>query len=231
LPQVHMMILCGRMAAVTYKAIRSVRMRIGNDGNLIISAPKGVKKSYLENFVREHLDWIEKQEGKVRAVPDRSVFDGAIHRILGEDVVLHIVPSAKDSVTRNGAHLFISAKNVEEAHCEKLLENYLKKEALALFTQIAQRYYPIFQARGIAMPKLSVRRMTSRWGSCTPKAGTIRFNLYLYEAPIKCVESVVLHEMTHLLYANHGSEFYAFLTRHMPDYHARHRLLEKTVKI
>ncbi len=223
--------LCGRKAEVNFKNIRSVRLRVLPDGMLAISAPVGTKTAYIESFVREHLAWIDAQIAKNGISYDRSVFDGAILRILGEDVVLHIAPSTKDSVIRNGAHLFISAKNVEEAHCEKLLENYLKKEALTLFTQIAQRYYPIFQARGIAMPKLSVRRMTSRWGSCTPKAGTIRFNLYLYEAPIKCVESVVLHEMAHLLYANHGSEFYAFLTHHMPDYHARHHLLEQSVKI
>lgn len=226
-----MMILCGRMAAVTYKAIRSVRMRIGSDGNLVISAPKGVKKSYLENFVREHLDWIEKQEGKVRAVPDRSVFDGAIHRILGEDVVLHIVPAPLNSVTRMGDHLFIGTKDTDEAYCEALLENYLKKEAKVLFTGIAEEFYPLFAAKGAKMPAISVRRMTSRWGSCTPSKGTIRFNLYLYEAPMDCVESVVLHEMTHLLYADHGKGFYDFLIRHMPDYRARKKKLEESVKI
>ena len=229
--QVEMMFLCGHMTAVSFKAIRSVRLRVAGDGSLLISAPVGTSVQYLEKFVREHEHWIEQQLKKNPNNCDRSVFDGAILRILGEDVVLHIVAAPLDSVTRMGAHLFIGAKKTEEAYCQALLEKYLKKEALALFNEIAQRYYPIFQARGIAMPKLSVRRMTSRWGSCTPKAGTIRINLYLYEAPMQCVESVVLHEMAHLIYPNHGRDFYVFLTRHMPDYHARHRLLEQSVKI
>ena len=48
---------------------------------------------------------------------------------------------------------------------------------------------------------------------------------------MECVESVILHEMAHLLYGGHGKDFYAFLLTHMPDYHKRKKLLEESVKI
>ena len=35
------------------------------------------------------------------------------------------------------------------------------------------------------------------------------------------IEYVVLHELAHLVHANHSKDFYALISKHMPDYKAR----------
>ncbi|MDR2159802.1 MAG: M48 family metallopeptidase [Treponema sp.] len=41
-----------------------------------------------------------------------------------------------------------------------------------------------------------------------------------------CIEYVVLHELIHFLYPNHGREFYDFLTLYMPDWKGRKKVLD-----
>ncbi|MDO8122680.1 DUF45 domain-containing protein [Isoptericola sp. b490] len=54
-------------------------------------------------------------------------------------------------------------------------------------------------------------RQGRRWGSCTPSEGTIRISTRLRGVPRWVLDYVLLHELTHLLHAGHGPEFWAEL--------------------
>ena len=76
-----------------------------------------------------------------------------------------------------------------------------REDALALFTQVSDAVFPLFaQVLNGQRPVLKVRQMKTRWGSCTPARGTIRFNTLLFEADAECIDAVVLHELTHLIH-------------------------------
>ena len=65
---------------------------------------------------------------------------------------------------------------------------------------------------------LAYRNMRSRWGSCQPETGRICINTRLALYPPECLEYVVVHELAHLLEANHGPAFYAILDRALPTW-------------
>lgn len=69
------------------------------------------------------------------------------------------------------------------------------------------------------------RNMKTRWGSCQPSTGRICINTRLALYPPECLEYVVVHELCHLLVANHGSDFKELMTRVMPDWKDRQRRL------
>ncbi|RUP84500.1 MULTISPECIES: M48 family metallopeptidase [unclassified Kocuria] len=69
---------------------------------------------------------------------------------------------------------------------------------------------------GAARPT-SVRwstRQHTRWGSATPSTGTIRIARRLADAPSWVLETVVLHELVHLLEAHHNERFWELARRH-----------------
>jgi predicted metal-dependent hydrolase len=75
-------------------------------------------------------------------------------------------------------------------------------------TDLSARYLD-----GRAVPS-SVRWVTNqntRWGSCTPVEGTIRLSHRLQGMPEYVVDYVLLHELSHLLVADHGPRFWALL--------------------
>jgi hypothetical protein len=71
--------------------------------------------------------------------------------------------------------------------------------------------------------------MISRLGSCQPKKSILTFNYALINAPISCVEYVVVHEFVHFLVANHSRKFYEQISVFLPDWQERRELLKKIV--
>jgi hypothetical protein len=53
----------------------------------------------------------------------------------------------------------------------------------------------------------------SRFGSCTPVNGTIRLSHRLAEMPTFVQDYVIVHELAHLLEANHGPKFWKLVNR------------------
>ena len=103
-----------------------------------------------------------------------------------------------------------------------------KAAALALFTQVSERYYPLFaDVLGGMRPELRVRDMKSRWGVCAPGKRRITLALRLAARPVEQVEYVVLHEYCHFVHPDHQAGFWALMTRLMPDCKERRQALRR----
>ena len=103
-----------------------------------------------------------------------------------------------------------------------------KADALAHMTALCRAYYPQFAAtcpRG-QMPKIAVRDMSTRWGSCSLKTGTLAFARRLCVMPPAAQEYVVVHEFCHFAHPDHSPAFWAAVAQVLPDYKQRQRLLK-----
>ncbi|WP_298757399.1 M48 family metallopeptidase [uncultured Campylobacter sp.] len=107
--------------------------------------------------------------------------------------------------------------------CESEGEFAAFKKAFAL--ELYLRYIAKFSPRiGRKIARVRVRKMQTRWGSCNHAKGYLNFSLSLIERDLRFVEYVVLHELAHLIHANHGADFYALIAQIMPDFRARIKL-------
>lgn len=91
-------------------------------------------------------------------------------------------------------------------------------ELAARAAELSDRYL-----RGRARPD-SVRWVTnqhSRWGSCTPSAGSIRLSHRLQGMPEYVLDYVLLHELAHLLVPGHGPGFWRLLADYPSTERAR----------
>lgn len=104
-----------------------------------------------------------------------------------------------------------------------------KKEwraVVASFTPVlVEKWAPLMGVERF-VGKLAYRDMTSRWGSCQPSTGRICINIRLAAYPPQCLEYVVVHELCHFLVRDHGPRFRALMTKFMPDWKERRKLLE-----
>lgn len=57
-------------------------------------------------------------------------------------------------------------------------------------------------------------RQQQRWGSCSPADRTIRVSDRLQGLPEWVLDTVLVHELAHLLHADHGPEFQRLVERH-----------------
>ena len=72
-----------------------------------------------------------------------------------------------------------------------------------------------------------VANQTDRYGSCTPSDGTIRISSKIAEFPSWVREYVVMHELAHLLVADHSPRFWRLVERYPLAERARGFLIAK----
>ena len=70
----------------------------------------------------------------------------------------------------------------------------------------------------VPYPNLVIRKMTTRWGVCNKKLEKVTLNSELIYKDIKCLDYVIVHELSHLIHGNHGKEFWALVEENKPDY-------------
>lgn len=90
---------------------------------------------------------------------------------------------------------------------------------------MARQWEPVM---GVHCRKWSVRYMKTRWGSCSVHKKTIRMSSMLINKPDKCIEYVVVHELTHLIEPSHNQVFHQYMTQFLPDWKERKALLNQT---
>jgi len=97
------------------------------------------------------------------------------------------------------------------------LEKWYKKEASRIFKERFDICYKKF-SRKIPYPTLTIRKMTTRWGVCNTKDIRVTLNLELMKKPIYCLDYVIMHELSHLIYPNHSSNFWSVVEENCKEY-------------
>jgi predicted metal-dependent hydrolase len=70
-------------------------------------------------------------------------------------------------------------------------------------------------------------RQRARWGSCSPSTGEIRVSRRLAEWPSWVLDYVLVHELAHLVEANHSPAFHALVDRYPKAERAKGFLIAK----
>ncbi|MDR1567501.1 MAG: M48 family metallopeptidase [Streptococcaceae bacterium] len=90
------------------------------------------------------------------------------------------------------------------------------------FELVVRELVKIWEQRlDVEVAFIGIRKMSSRWGSCTTKTRRIRLNSALKYCSRECLEYVIVHELAHLRENNHSSRFWAIVSGVLPDYKAR----------
>lgn len=89
---------------------------------------------------------------------------------------------------------------------------------------LPQRVAYYSERMGLYPTQVRITGARTRFGSCSSQ-GHICFSWRLMQYPPEAIDYVVVHELAHLRYMNHGAEFYALIARYLPDWKTRRALL------
>ena len=84
--------------------------------------------------------------------------------------------------------------------------------------QLSKQYLAqdLFETHFVPVSIRWVTNQNARWGSCTPSEGTIRLSHRMVRMPTYVIDSVIIHELIHLLIADHSEAFYELMNKY-PD--------------
>ena len=205
---------------VSKKRIRSFRLRVDREGNVLCSVPHLSSRAKIEEFINAKSAWIQKSVEKVKALLLKS-------DSLSEDSVAFSL-GLQDSDLLGETNSAQSAGQGERLYSQKW-----KSLALETFCATLEKQYHLFENTELIkkMPTLSEitlkgRKLKSMWGSCNRRTNTITLNYELLRFPQICIDYVVLHELTHFLNISHDKNFYATVARFMPNYKAAVKMMK-----
>jgi predicted metal-dependent hydrolase len=75
---------------------------------------------------------------------------------------------------------------------------------------------------------IALRPMKNKWASCSTK-GNLNFNDELLDLDKQIGEYVIVHELLHFRYPNHGRVWKSFMTAYLGDYEKTEEKLKKIV--
>ena len=213
-------------------AKKNVNFRIKPTGEVYISAPRRVSKIELEKMIYDKAEWIIKNKEKVikkrQNSVDKEIKTGSQIFINGKNYIIKIIPGNFNHVYVHDTILTIQIKenfiNSPE-YINTFLENWLKDLTYTLSTKFVDSCLIKLKDFNLKRPELTIRTMTSRWGSCIPSKNKITINKNLIYPPHECMEYVVLHELSHLIEPNHSKAFYNIIENVMPDWKERKNIL------
>lgn len=214
------------------KAKRNVNFRIKENGEICISAPRYVSKQELEKMILKKADWLINAQNKVISKThnkiEPKIKNGSTTFFNGKPYHIKIMPSVSNDVYFNEDFIIIKIKSKyfkNDEYINKFFKNWLKEYEYWLCDKLIDKYLKVFKIYNLKKPELAIREMSSRWGSCIPAKNKITINQKLIYSPFKCLEYVVLHEVSHLIEANHSKKFYSVVESAMPDWKERKELL------
>lgn len=215
------------------KKVKNINLRIKPNMEVYISVPMNLHHNYIENFIRSKEEWIKSVLKKIEDVKEKQKrFEyktGEIHKFLGKEYILTVKignfnsVSLKNNNKLNEIILTINEnifENVDEK--KKIMEKWYFENAKKLFPKFMEKWLEILDEH---VEKVAIKPMKTRWGSCNYVKKYVNLNTELIKRTPFEIEYVVLHELTHLKYPNHGKSFYNYIERYMPNYKIAEKML------
>ena len=201
------------------------RVAIGKRG-VSIRLPRYLSKYERSKQITSLKSWAEK---KLTQKPDllwkpkrKRYFTGQIVTARGKD---HYLVFAKTDSRTSKASL---EGNVVYLHISVNLDKEERQKTIATLVSrcLANKYYDEMYNRLLYWNKLyfgkringfRLKYTHSVWGSCSGK-GNINLSTRLLLAPKGVMDYVMVHELAHLVQANHSKKFWDIVESIMPDY-------------
>ena len=210
------------------KKVKNVTLKVKRDGTIHLTVPEAATDDYIERVIANKQDWIESQlkhfNENYEKPKEKEMVSGESFKYLGKSYRLKIVESNKEYVRLYRGYIEIYVKDKNNTNKKKeLLKKWYQEKAKKKFAELVHEYEQIVKEE---VNNIRVITMQTRWGSCNVERKNINLNLELIKKPRYCIEYVILHELAHLKYPNHGKQFWEYMSVHMPNWEWRKNKLE-----
>jgi len=220
--------------AVRYSRRKTIAISISPSGRITVRAPLLTPGRFIDAVIGEKSEWIKdtlKKFSSMVFLDSRSALkDGDIILYQGTEHRLRICRSDSAYIRYEPGTIEAGiGTELDTAVIRAMLELFYKNTATRLFRPMFTELLDKHKKYNFRPTAFSVRKMKSRWGSCSSK-GRIAISYDLIRLDRRFAEYVIIHELCHLRHLNHGKEFYALLTEIHPGWEAVRADLRKYVR-
>jgi predicted metal-dependent hydrolase len=208
---------------------KTVAVHINPMATITVFSPRHLDDEKIRMIVQKKARWILEKQKQVESNrysnSMKEFVSGESFPYLGKLYRLKVMKTAEDTIRKcrlvNGRFLVeINGNHETEVNRtvvkKALVDWYLERAE----TKIKERVDRFSQQIGKWPVSIKIKNQERRWGSCS-RNGSIRFNWKVIMAPISILDYVIVHELCHLIYPHHSTQFWQKVQSIIPGYRRR----------
>ncbi|MGA5898089.1 M48 family metallopeptidase [Streptomyces venetus] len=208
---------------VTYKGIKNLHISVYPPvGQVRVAAPKRLDDDTVRLAIVQRLPWIKQQRKRLRDAArqtEREMVSGESHYVWGRRYLLDVSREGRPEVSLEGKTLWVRTPKGSDAEQRyTVLNGWYRKEIKAAVPALLEKWQPVV---GQEASRFVVRRMKTKWGTCQQASRSIWINPELAKKHPRCLEYIIVHELTHLIERSHSARFQELMDSFLPDWRAR----------
>ena len=215
----------GEVLLTKRKGSTGLRLSVNANGKVRVSMPQWVPYRSAISFAKKRTIWIvTRKAASAQILLVDGLQTGKAYRLRfqkksGQNILKTRLIANKVVITTS---LDFESEIVQE-RVRKACERALLKEAREV---LPDRLKNLSQNYAFAYKDLRIRRLTSRWGSCS-NVNIIGLSDFLVQLPDEVIDYVLIHELVHTKYLNHSRQFWQTLEVLIPKTKALRRQINQ----
>jgi predicted metal-dependent hydrolase len=218
----HHLTVNGLPVSIVRKDIKNLHLGVYSPhGRVRVAVPLAVTDEAVRLAVVGKLGWIKRQRARFKAQPRQSAREmvrGESHYFLGTRYRLRVIQQdgSPRVVLRNRSamELYVQPGMIAEQR-ERVLHRWYRQQLKELIPPLLEKWQ---SALGIQVADWRIKKMKTKWGTCSVEARRIWLNLELAKKPVQCLEYIVVHELVHLIERHHNDQFISTMDKHLPQW-------------
>ena len=183
---------------------KNTYLRVKEDLNIYVTTSYLTPDFMIKKFVLNNKEFILKQMDKMEKRLDKKLE----YYYLGNKINVVIINTIKKTTFENNT-LYVKQK-ID-------IEKWYKKQMKIVFKERLDIIHSKF-TKEVPYPNLVIRKMKTRWGVCNKNLKKVTLNSELIYKDIKCLDYVIVHELSHFIHFNHSKEFWKLVYENYPNY-------------
>lgn len=191
------------------------------NGRVRIASPIKVDDEAVRLFAISKMAWIKKQKLKFETQQrqsERQYVSGESHYYKGRRYLLNVIyyNAVPKIVIRNKTYidLYVRDRSTIEQR-ERVMTEWYRRQLKEQMPTLIDKWQKII---GVQLNNWGIKKMKTKWGTCTIASSRIWLNLELAKKSENCLEYIIVHEMVHLLERKHNDRFVEYMDKFMPKW-------------
>ncbi|MFT5916626.1 MAG: putative metal-dependent hydrolase [Bacteroidia bacterium] len=185
----------------------------------VILKGKIVSDSHAEKLILKKAKWIIDKLDLVKSIGEDELVTGSRVQYLGRKYYVQLFTSEKETeiqidFTASAFKVSVPKNKHTQEELKQAFEAFFSAKAIEKITPRIRKWA---KRTGLAYNELKFRKLEKRWGSCTP-SNTILINIDAIKLPFSLIDYLIVHELVHTKIKNHSKEFWAELSKHIPNW-------------
>lgn len=197
---------------VSYVRSQKLTMEISQEGFLTIRVPKHTSEESIHKFIQSNkksiLSFLRRLEQRVTIQSKKEYKEEEIFLYLGKACSLSQL---------------ISPLPEEEEMIGKELKRFYTQESKKIIRKRVDHYERII---GVKSKSITIVDSAKTWGTCNHNR-ELTFNYRLSMVPLPVIDSIVIHELCHILHLNHDRSFWRKVGMYDSNYKEHHSYLDR----